>query len=231
MTKSAARPSTSTLSVTQVSPAHLFRWSPCLTNHPAVDPTKTCSNPPSIVSIKCVYWAGPLSADTATNTGQYRRDFQVVIAGSNGYTSTSISSPSGYTGPVTLIDAAINAPVDCNGANTYLGLKTFPATDVFDTTRCAAACSEQSAYNLAHPPKKRKPQTCQFFNTYVQYRNGVSEGQFCALYSETWAPAFATNREQSRGADKITLAYSYAFSNGTAGADQPVECANPTSPK
>jgi hypothetical protein len=47
-----------------------------------------------------------------------RYDFQVVIAGSNGYVNNSIATPTGYQGPVSLGNAAINAPKDCNKADT-----------------------------------------------------------------------------------------------------------------
>ena len=200
-----------------------------LTISSAVDPTGTCTNPSSVEVTKCVYWGGPLSADTAVNQGQYRRDFHVVIAGSNGYTSTSISTPPGYGSAVPL-NGGINAPLDCNKADTYMGVKIF-STGPFDAGRCAAACTAQSEYNLRHPPQGKKAQTCQFFNTYVLYKNQDPVGQYCSLYSETWAPAFATNKGQTRGSDKYTISYSYSFSNGTANADQPVGCTNPTSPK
>lgn len=136
----------------------------------------------------------------------------------------------GYSAAVPLASAAINAPLDCAGKDTYMGVKIF-STGPFDAARCAAACSAQSAYNLRHPPKDKPAQTCQFFNTYVLYKNAEPVGQYCSLYSETWAPAFATNRGQSRGSDRYTIEYSFAFSNGTAGADLPVGCTNPTGPK
>jgi len=180
--------------------------------------------------IKCVYWGGPVDAKTAVNAGQWRRDFRVVIAGSNGYTNDAIAVPDGYTGPAVLGNAAINAPLDCNKANTYMGVKIF-TEGAFDAGRCAAACTSQSEYNIAHPPKNAPPMTCQFFNTYVLYKNKAPVGQYCSLYNETWSPSFAVNRGETRGTDKYTINYSYAFSNTTANADKPVGCKNPTSPK
>ncbi|KAI6909135.1 hypothetical protein KC318_g4057 [Hortaea werneckii] len=176
---------------------------------PSVDPTATCTNPPSEEVIKCVYWGGPVTEASATNVGQYRRDFHVVIAGSNGYVNKSIATPDGYQPPVALGDAAINAPLDCNKKDTYMGSK----------------------YNLAHPPKNGVAQTCQFFNTYILYKNSQSVGQYCSLYSETWPATFATNRGQWRGNDHYTIGQSFAFSNNTANADKPSGCMNPTSPK
>lgn len=53
---------------------------------PSVDPNATdCSNPRSVTNIKCSLWSVPVSTATATNVGEKRDSFQVVIAGSNGY--------------------------------------------------------------------------------------------------------------------------------------------------
>jgi hypothetical protein len=61
-----------------------------------------CNNPPSTTNIKvsfsshlsiswtvtdtqkCSFWGGPVTKENAVNSGQWRRDFQIVIAGSNG---------------------------------------------------------------------------------------------------------------------------------------------------
>lgn len=46
-----------------------------------------------------------------------------MIAGSNGYINNSIAIPAGYSGEQVFGSAAINAPNDCNGNNTYMGVK------------------------------------------------------------------------------------------------------------
>jgi hypothetical protein len=138
-----------------------------------------------------VLYGGPVTQATATNLGQWRDDFHVVIAGSNGYVSTSIATPFSYQPAVALGNAAINAPLDCNGNNTFMGVKIF-TTGPFDASLCAAACSAQSDYNIAHPPKNGIPQTCQFFNTYLLYNGTHSVGQYCSLYSETWPASFVS---------------------------------------
>ena len=80
--------------------------------------------------------------------------------------------PTGYTSEPIPQNAAINAPLNCIGENTYMGAKTFK-TSSLDIESCATACTAQSAYNLRHPPSQGKPKTCQFFNTYLLYKNGV----------------------------------------------------------
>lgn len=171
-----------------------------------------------------------MKESSATNVGQWRRQFHVVIAGSNGYTNTWIDTPSGYEGPTALGQAAINAPLDCNNDDTYLTFKTF-TTGPFDAAKCAAACTAESDYARAHPPKDGEPKTCQFFNTYLLYKNGKSVAQYCSLYSQSWPRSFAVNRGYYSGNDHYTIDYSYSFSNGTAGADQPEGCTNPTKPQ
>ena len=124
-----------------------------------------------------------MTKDNANNKGQYRNQFQVVIAGSNGYVSKSIAPQDGYTGPTYLGNAAINAPLYCAGDDTFMG-STMWSDKPFDAGLCAAACSAQSDYNLAHPPAApAKPKTCQYFNTYLLLKNGVTEGQYCAMVS------------------------------------------------
>ena len=159
-----------------------------------------------------MYYGGPVTAASATNTGQYRYDFHVVIAGSNGYVSKSIATPAGYVGPAPLGNAAINAPLDCNGKDTYMGVKIF-TSGPFDAGLCASACSAQSDYNRAYPPPSGIPQTCQFFNTYVLYNGTQAVGQYCTLYNETWPANYATNVGQYRGSDHYTIGYSCTYHN------------------
>jgi hypothetical protein len=61
---------------------------------PSVNPTTNgvnvgwgnhCPNPPSITNYKCSLWSSSIDAASATNYGQMRDEFEVVIAGSNGY--------------------------------------------------------------------------------------------------------------------------------------------------
>lgn len=53
---------------------------------PSVNPNATmgCPNPPSIVNYKCTLWGSGVTPESASNTGQWREQFQVAITGSNG---------------------------------------------------------------------------------------------------------------------------------------------------
>ena len=56
-----------------------------LERSPSVSPNdQMCPNPPSTTNIRCSFWATASSSQQATNTGQWRSNFQVVIAASNG---------------------------------------------------------------------------------------------------------------------------------------------------
>ena len=182
---------------------------------PSVDPNaQNCPSPPSITNYKCSLWGTPVSVDEAVNQGQWRDSFQVVITASNGYNKdTPPDACDGFTGP-TEFGGAINAPLDSNGANTYLGYKYFPfsQTQGYTPSTCASACTSQTGYNSRHPASDGTYQTCAFFNAYVLSENGIPQGLYCSLYNETWAPSYATNYGQSRGNDRYTVSRSYGYS-------------------
>ncbi|KAI5198402.1 hypothetical protein E4T38_07559 [Aureobasidium subglaciale] len=145
-----------------------------------------------------------------------------------------VTTIDGYTPNTFLDSAAINAPLGCNKADTYMGVKLFN-TGPFDTTLCAAACTAQTKYNLKHPPSTGKAATCQFYNTYEMYRNDVYQGQYwyvstsftitstkiqgltsySTLYTQAWDTTYATNKGQWRGTAHYTIGRSYIASNVT----------------
>lgn len=177
------------------------------------DPTVTpgtgtgCDNPSSTTLIKCAFWSVSIHASDATNTGQWQDKFQVVIAGSNGYTiGGNQPAPDSYMAPVFLNNASINAPTD---SGSYMGYKLFSGAP-FDIAQCAAACDAVSEANLANPPATGDAQTCDFVNTYLLYKNGVSQGQVCAFYSQEWSQDYAVNNGYYSGADHYTIGMSYS---------------------
>ncbi|KAG9944908.1 hypothetical protein KCU85_g7589, partial [Aureobasidium melanogenum] len=198
---------------------------------PSVNPDDTsCSNPPSVTMIKCVYWGGPVSQDNAVNQGQTRGGFTVAIAGSNGYVTTQIKTPAGYQAGIPYGKFAINAPYDIQGYNTFMGSKLFTST--WDTAACAAYCDSQTAYNKATAPKDGTPyKICNFYNTYVLTAHKadgsvVPQGQYCALYTEAWPIKYATNGGQWRGQDQYVVSYSFGFSKNNPGIDPTVGDSN-----
>jgi hypothetical protein len=186
---------------------------------PTVDPNPHCKNPPSSTLIKCSLWS--LSSKnvtaTATNNGQWRYDFRVVIGGSNGYVRKYEGCP-GYNVEY-LGNAAIDAPLDCKGTYTYLGYKVYDSA-TYDLTRCAEACAKQNEYNVADPPKNGShAQPCHFVNSYMEKKNGVLTGQYCALYSKAWHKKYATNYGRHHGEDLITISHSVGLFDATGEYD------------
>jgi hypothetical protein len=95
---------------------------------PSVDPgngNTGCTNPPSTTTIKCTMWDGLVTADNALNGGQIRNQFQVVVAGLNGYLNNSIATPHGYSTAIDLGRTAINAPCDQYGFDSSMGQVIF----------------------------------------------------------------------------------------------------------
>ena len=128
-----------------------------------------------------MFWGGPVGAENTNNAGQWRGNFHVVMAGSNGYVNNSIAAQPGYGGPGYLGAAAIQAPLDCSGAASDVQSAIF-TSGPFDAGLCAAACSAQNGYSVSHPPADgSKPKTCQFFNTFMLLKNGVPEAQYCSM--------------------------------------------------
>jgi hypothetical protein len=60
---------------------------------PSVDPGEGCSDPAPVTNIKCSIYGYPVAEASATNQGQYRGDFHVVITGSNGKLSNPAHRP------------------------------------------------------------------------------------------------------------------------------------------
>ena len=197
---------------------------------------QNCPNPPSTTNFKCTLWGAPVVQEQATNQGQWRDSFQVVITGSNGYNKKAPPPPcDGFTGPQEL-GGAINAPLDAQGKtsnpsihrfsppefptnttvlghNTYMGYQFFPFSQSqgYDPTTCAQACTVQTAYNSRHPAADGSYQTCTFFNAYVLSQNSIPQGLYCSLYSQAWDPKYATNYGQYRGSDRYTVSESYSY--------------------
>ncbi|KAF3040028.1 hypothetical protein E8E11_005906 [Didymella keratinophila] len=176
---------------------------------PSLVPGPDCQNPPALLTTKCALWGGPISAGNALNAGQYRQLFHVVMSGSNGYVLSSTIGP--------LSTFAINAPLDCNGADTYMGFRLFNTSLPFSEELCAAAC-EETTRNAMAPRLSNSttpPQICAFYNTYILEKNSITQGQICAMYSQSWDPReYATNGGQYDGeGNHFTIASSVFSGN------------------
>ncbi|KAH0365382.1 ubiquitin carboxyl-terminal hydrolase, partial [Aureobasidium melanogenum] len=183
---------------------------------PSLDPNaQKCPNPPSTVNYKCTTFGVPISQEGATNTGQWRDSFQVVMTGSNGYNKNVAPPAIKSFGPPIAFGGAINAPLNAQGHDTYVGFKYYPFSQSQGYTpgTCASACNAQTAYNKAHPASDGSYKSCSFFNSYVLSRNGIAQGLYCSMYTQAWAASYATNYGQYRGSDRYTVSESYGYSS------------------
>ncbi|TIA29393.1 hypothetical protein D6C78_10241 [Aureobasidium pullulans] len=195
---------------------------------PSVDPgsgASGCENPASVTYIKCVFWGGYVSNANANNYGQYRNKFQVLIAGSNGYTNNTLAAPAGYSDAIYYGTRAIDAPLDAQGFNTFITSKIFSGP--FDARLCAAACDAQTQYAIDHPSADGTPaKKCQFFNTHILNLNDNKhpQGQYCTLYTEAWPTKYATSTGSTTSSgDKLIIEYSYGYVSTSATGIDPTK--------
>jgi hypothetical protein len=183
---------------------------------PTLDITEDCPNPPSTTTIKCALFGGLVTIKNALNAGQWKDNFHLVIAGSNGYINEGVQEIPGYQSDY-LGFGAIEAPKDCQGIDTYIGYKQFDiiSNATYNVARCAAACEETSAYNLRHAFHGIETRVCNFFNSYILNKNGESHAQICSMYTQAWPAQFATNKGQYRGQDHYTISWSYSYQDST----------------
>ncbi|KAF2171165.1 hypothetical protein M409DRAFT_50643 [Zasmidium cellare ATCC 36951] len=175
---------------------------------PSKDPSPSggaYEQPDTTTFIKCVFWGGPVTQANAVNDGQWRNNYHVVIAGSNGYVNKTVDAAPGFTGPNFLGSKAFDPPNDCNNLSSLMGSQYWNDGQPYDTRRCAAACTAQTEADPSSP--------CRFFNTFVISSNGLSQGQYCSLYSQAWEESHATLNQIPFNGDNYTISYSYYFTD------------------
>lgn len=149
----------------------------------------SCTNPPSIINYKCSIWGQKVTKETATNTGEGRDDFKVVITGSNGYNKGTYTPP---TPP------SCSKPQDCGNKlhdqpRYCMGQKTFPGP--FDPSLCAAYAQKQNEVNRAKGIigaflsllGMNKGGCVQFQAAYLE-KAGKGFGTHCRLFTKKFTP-------------------------------------------
>jgi hypothetical protein len=92
-----------------------------------------------------------------------------------------------------------------------MGVQTFPGTQPFDPSVCAAGCDAKTAYNSRHPASDGTYRKCVFFDAYMMYKDGAG-GQFtCTYYTDAWDASWATNGGQTRGGSVYAPGSSYTY--------------------
>lgn len=94
-----------------------------------------------------------------------------------------------------------------------MGVQTFPMSQPYDPSVCAAACLKKSTYNLAHTVPVSDARLCIFFDAYILYKNGANGVFTCTYYTAVYGPPQATNKGQFNSAgDHFTIGHSYIYS-------------------
>ncbi|KAI5272126.1 hypothetical protein E4T47_04512 [Aureobasidium subglaciale] len=149
---------------------------------PSVNPDDTtCSDPASYVQVKCVYWQGAVTTDNANNFGQWRNQFQVLIAGSNGYINSAYAAalasgkvPSDAIAPTSQESSSQSTYDIYSGYDSNVGAySNAQASKSYQD--CETACDADSSCNAF---------------TYVGGANGVGSGT-CWLKQKLGKPTSA----------------------------------------
>jgi hypothetical protein len=173
---------------------------------PSFIPDNACPNPTAASTITCALYGSYIDASTATNIGQYRKDFMVVIQGSNGYNlNPAPASVSKYQGPSAL-DAV-------SSSNLYLDQQYF---STYNVGQCSSFCDAYTA-NAKAAAVRNKASTyvpCNFFNVFNLTLNGQSQDMGCYIFSSSDA---ANNDTYTTASDDSTgtiydLTHSYGYS-------------------
>ncbi|KEQ68676.1 hypothetical protein M436DRAFT_26027, partial [Aureobasidium namibiae CBS 147.97] len=193
---------------------------------PKVEPGSgdNCDNPPSTTNIKCSFWGGPVTKENAVNTGQWRKNFQIVIAGSNGYVNNAIAPIPNYKSAAYYGNSIVVPPTtDCSSNNPTLAWQLYNDGTPFSASRCAAACDAYSAQAQANATAAgtTNPVLCNYFNTFILNKGKQALGQMCYLYSQQFKSSRATAKTQI---DSAGNAYTYSFSYGFARSNAVGSC-------
>ncbi|KAF1970080.1 hypothetical protein BU23DRAFT_374903, partial [Bimuria novae-zelandiae CBS 107.79] len=163
---------------------------------PAWNPDQcSCQNPSSIAQYKCSIFGSGVSKEAATNYGQTRNDFEIVIVGSNGYEKTRTPPPPpGWNNPQDCGVKLHDQPRYC------LGQKSFPGP--FDAGVCAAYAAKQNAVNLKAGLIQSvigfigslfgySPAKCVQFQAAELTHEGAAWGTHCRLFTKQFDKAMA----------------------------------------
>ncbi|KAG9713078.1 hypothetical protein KCU73_g16637, partial [Aureobasidium melanogenum] len=130
---------------------------------PTFIPDDSCPNPTAGASITCALYGSAVDASQATNIGQYREDFMVVIQGSNGYNLNPVpASVSSFQGPTALDAVAYSS-------NIYLSQGYF---STYDVSQCSSLCTTYTANNKTQNAKSSTYTPCNYFNVFNLTLNG-----------------------------------------------------------
>ncbi|KAI4850606.1 hypothetical protein E4T44_02643, partial [Aureobasidium sp. EXF-8845] len=169
------------------------------------------NNPVDVV--KCSLYSMPQTNTTATNKGQWRGTFHVLVTGSNGYNKAAApKTPAGYS--LVTLPGAVNAPIyDSVGQWRFIQPVYLSS---YDPALCSAACDKQTAWDKSQATDDCNYKTCVYANMYILSQNGIPKTVVCALYTEATDSKYADNFGYSTDTDSYQVSNSIALTNNTA---------------
>lgn len=172
----------------------------------------SCNNPPSIINYKCAIWGQKVTKEAATNDGQWRDAYHVVVTASNGYNKGTYTAPTppNTSNPQSCGNKIHDQPQYC------MGQKTFPGP--FDPSLCAAYAQKQNEVNRAKGIigaflsllGMNRGGCVQFQAAYLE-KSGKGFGTHCRLFTKKFTPAQATFDISVGGTSKWGCQKSYTW--------------------
>ncbi|KAK6582301.1 hypothetical protein PZA11_004709 [Diplocarpon coronariae] len=159
---------------------------------PSLNPSDNCTQPASITNYKCTLWGSGVNAQSATNFGDYRGAFHVVVAGSDGFEKTNTTTPASQPGWQAPKQCGADGSTAHNHPSTCMGSRFFPGP--YNPALCAA------------------PYKCSFFNSYMLKKNGHHLGTYCSLHSQQYSGAVASYSPGWQGSDFWSVESSWSYS-------------------
>ncbi|CZT20094.1 uncharacterized protein RCC_05951 [Ramularia collo-cygni] len=162
---------------------------------PTLAPGPNCPNPPSTTNIRCALWGSAIDADGATNNGEYREKFHVVITGSNGYTKPGapIDVPPYYPP-----EKCPNGAIGDKGKPWFLADHFFPG--FFAPELCKVFAEIQLEKNKADSIAKKLDHYSPIngYNVFELWEEGKMIGTYCKLYTEPLPVGYADYKGETK---------------------------------
>jgi len=182
-----------------------------------------------MTSFKCTLWGSSIDASDATNKGQNREEFDVVITASgkphdsSSHTSHTLCSaiytnrpPDGYDRTDVSVPPAPQPnppapPKNCHGKGIDAP-KYCMGNHFFPGPYNPHACYDYAVSLNNANSKAGLSQSCSFFNAYYLHKNGKPHGTYCNLYISALDDSWATYTGGQWGGDEYECKQSWGFS-------------------
>ncbi|KUJ19494.1 uncharacterized protein LY89DRAFT_546028, partial [Mollisia scopiformis] len=184
---------------------------------PSLNPSANCTQPASITNYKCTLWGSGVYTASATNYGDYRGEFHVVITGSDGFEKTNTTTPPSQPGWQPPQQCGSDGGSVHNHPNNCMGTSFFPGP--YNPAVCANYAQAQNSQNKQSPWWSQwvnawtgyNSHQCDFFNSYMLKKNGHPLGTYCALFSQSYSGGEAIYTPGWQGSDYWSIESSWGW--------------------